>query len=91
MTIGIRPEHIRLGAPDAAEQGVVGEVVYAEYLGESSYVHSRLASGETILAKEEGTARVRTGDRVRLVFAPEQIHVFDDHDQALVRTAELER
>ena len=91
VTIGIRPEHVRLGAPDAAEQGVVGEVVYAEYLGESSYVHSRLASGETILAKEEGTARVRTGDRVRLVFAPEQIHVFDDHDQALVRTAELER
>ena len=87
LTVGIRPEHVRLGAPDAHEQGVVGQVVYAEYLGESSYVHVRIASGETLLAKAEGTAKARTGDSVKLVFKAERLHVFDHDDQAFQRSA----
>lgn len=86
VTVGIRPEHIHLGVLTSTIQGIVGQVVYAEYLGENSYVHVRLPTGETILAKEEGTANARTGDQVKLLFNAAHIHVFDKADQAFTRT-----
>jgi ABC-type sugar transport system ATPase subunit len=85
VTVGVRPEHVRLADPDASGQGTRGKVVYAEYLGESSYVQVQLVSGETVLAKEEGTAMAQTGDHVKVQFAPEHMHVFDAADQAFER------
>lgn len=85
LSIGIRPENVRLEAVNSTTQGVVGQVTYAEYLGENSFIHVRVPSGATLIAKEEGTARVRIDDPIKLVFAPEHIHVFDAQEQAFAR------
>jgi multiple sugar transport system ATP-binding protein len=87
MSIGIRPEHVRLTDADSAERSVQGRVVYAEYLGESSYVQVQLATGEILLAKEEGTANAVIGDTVGLHFPPDKLYAFDAQDQAYTRTA----
>ena len=87
MTLGIRPEHVRLTDADSAERSVHGRVVYAEYLGESSYVQVQLATGEILLAKEEGTANAVIGDTVGLLFPPDKLYAFDSQDQAYTHTA----
>jgi multiple sugar transport system ATP-binding protein len=86
MTIGIRPEHVRLTDADSAERSVQGRVVYTEYQGESSYVQVLLATGEIVLAKEEGTANAVIGDTVGLHFPPDKLYAFDRQDQAYTRT-----
>ncbi|WP_179404519.1 ABC transporter ATP-binding protein [Burkholderia guangdongensis] len=91
LMVGIRPEHIRLADAGGAEPGQAGEVVFAEFLGEHSYVHVALQSGVTVIAKAGGTVRVRIGDRVKLVFDAEHLHVFDADDQSFAQTRDLER
>ena len=53
---GLRPEHLRVGAPD---QGVPSEVVLAEHLGDSSILHLRVDGVTEMLTAKVGAEHGR--------------------------------
>jgi multiple sugar transport system ATP-binding protein len=64
--IGLRPEHLHLGAP---EQGVAAQVVLAEHLGDASIIHLRVDGIEGLLNAKVVANRLHcaAGDTVHLV------------------------
>ncbi|BAV45657.1 ABC transporter [Mesorhizobium loti] len=72
ITIGLRPEHIRL-ADDGALQGEVGVV---EPLGLSTQFYVKLAN-QQLCVFAMGRAGVKPGDTVRLAADPVSLHLFD--------------
>jgi sn-glycerol 3-phosphate transport system ATP-binding protein len=73
VTLGVRPEHLRLTAPDA---GLPVRVDAIEYLGaESMLVCAHGAS--RIVVRQAGRARVAAGDPVGLAWQAADEHHFD--------------
>ena len=72
ITVGLRPEHIRLAA-DGELQGEVGVV---EPLGLSTQFYVKLA-GQQLCVFAMGRAGVKPGDVVRLSADPASLHLFD--------------
>jgi multiple sugar transport system ATP-binding protein len=72
ITVGLRPEHIRL-ADDGALQGEVGVV---EPLGLSTQFYVRFA-GQQVCVFVMGRSTIRPGDTVRLSADPAALHLFD--------------
>ena len=54
--VGLRPEHLRLGATGAGQ--LDGTVVYAEPLGAETLVHLRLTTGEPVTIRQDGALPV---------------------------------
>ena len=77
-----RPEALRLAS---AEEGLTGQVILCERLGDAAILHLALDGGLELVAKVEGTAELGRGDTARLVVAPEAVHVFDRDGMAVVR------
>ncbi|KQS78838.1 hypothetical protein ASG25_09405 [Rhizobium sp. Leaf384] len=80
VTVGIRPEHLKLVASGGNLSGTV-EVV--ENLGNLSLVYIGLASGETIVCETRGQGP-RPGERVELMADAGAVHVFDKSGEAVV-------
>jgi len=74
MTVGIRPEHLRIVD---AERGVLaGEVQIAEHLGGETFLYVTLPSGETLVVEIQGQVAARPGERVGIDFEPGAHHLF---------------
>jgi ABC-type sugar transport system ATPase subunit len=82
VTIGVRPEHLAVGA-----EGWPLEVEVIEQLGGTSYMHGRLPSGERLTIAETGQTALQAGTAIRVAPAPQHLHVFrtDAGEQALNR------
>ena len=72
LTVGLRPEHIRL-ADDGA---LKAEVEVVEPLGLSTQFYVKLA-GQQVCVFVMGRSNVRPGDTVRLAAEPTALHLFD--------------
>jgi sn-glycerol 3-phosphate transport system ATP-binding protein len=73
--MGIRPENIEI----SKDSGIKGQVRAIEYLGSDTLVVCR--SGEqAITLTVKGKATLSTGDKLRLIWKPEHIHLFDVGD-----------
>jgi multiple sugar transport system ATP-binding protein len=84
VTLGIRPEHVRVGG--ASVNAVNGSVTNVEQLGGLSYV--RLSAPE-LTVQLPGQTRLTYGQRAEVNLPPETIHVFDADGKAVPRlTAE---
>ena len=72
LTIGVRPEHIRIDP-----EGVPLRIDLIEPLGSETLIHGRLAApGETPLVIRLA-GKAPEGDILTVAFPPEQMHVFD--------------
>jgi len=80
-TLGIRPEHLRLGEAGALR----AQVLMVERLGAQSLVHLRLANGSAVTASVDGAIAVRNGEQVGLDFPSEHVHAFAVDGRALPR------
>jgi len=80
IVLGIRPEHVTLGATD----GVPGRVTLAEHLGAETMLHVELANGSTMVARTDGRAPQRIGDAVTLTLDPRCCHLFEPAGPVLV-------
>jgi ABC-type sugar transport system ATPase subunit len=80
FTLGIRPEHIALGA--GGENVVTGKVAGVEQLGGLSTI--RMAE-PALVAQVAGQTALRFGDAVSFALPPEAIHVFAEDGAALAR------
>lgn len=79
-SVGIRPEHLSLVAPEKGQIG--GRVVISEYTGASSLLHIRLDGGETCLVLVDGDAP-EADTKVGLIADTDNLHYFDTDSMAL--------
>jgi multiple sugar transport system ATP-binding protein len=83
LSIGIRPEHLRVGDPpavgaaDPVEPAVDAELVLLELRGDDAFATLR-AGDRTLVAKVPAETPLRPGDRTTLRLDAAQVHVFDD-------------
>ncbi|MFT4794463.1 MAG: spermidine/putrescine transport system ATP-binding protein [Paracoccaceae bacterium] len=81
VSVVIRPEHVRLTAPDAdgAMRAVAEEVIY---FGTDTHFRLRLPAGEIVTARiqnaPDGEAPIKTGDAVGITFAPGAVRLLAD-------------
>jgi len=72
--LGVRPEHVRLSAPD---QGMAtAEVRVVEPLGADTLIHLD-AGGHRVVARVGGFSDFRPGDRVGVTLDRRHVHLFD--------------
>ena len=77
VSVGIRPEHIRVGAPPGdGDAGFRGQCDLVEFLGELDRVHVRV--GDLVLrAFDDPARRVRAGDIVDCSIPLHRLQLFD--------------
>jgi multiple sugar transport system ATP-binding protein len=72
--LGVRPEHVRLCAPD--EGTATAEVRVVEPLGADTLIHLD-AGGQRVIARVAGFPDFRPGDGVGVTLDPRHLHLFD--------------
>ena len=88
MTLGVRPEHLRIETRDAVEGGIPATVSLVEYLGDTTIVYVQ-ADGVPEMVSVKCRADEPApghGARVWLAFEPAHGHLFDADGAALPRT-----
>lgn len=82
LTLGIRPEHLRLEAPKGDN---CFEIFNVEYLGNEVYVYLEPKEGDTLLIhRSEAPSQWEEGQKVSLVPDIEHVHLFDESGAALM-------
>jgi sn-glycerol 3-phosphate transport system ATP-binding protein len=71
LTLGIRPEHIRI-----TNDGIAAIVTSAEYHGADTVVTARVGE-ESLLVRAPGQVALAQGSQVRLGWEPGALHLFD--------------
>jgi lactose/L-arabinose transport system ATP-binding protein len=80
VTVGIRPEHLRVGSAGAAS--LSADIEFAEQLGGVSHLHApSFASGALILWHEGGGDP--SGQTIKASFEPERCHLFAENGVAI--------
>jgi len=69
-TIGVRAEHLELGAPD---KGWPGKVIHTENLGADSYVYLDVGTEEPIVVRQTGTVRLDNGQTAGIIAANQSL------------------
>ncbi|WP_321782114.1 sn-glycerol-3-phosphate ABC transporter ATP-binding protein UgpC [Paraburkholderia sp. J94] len=87
VTLGIRPEHLRLADAARNEPTLACRVRLVERMGEHSYVHigQQHADAPTLIAKLPGDSALAYDENVNLALPPDACHLFDDRDMAFKR------
>ena len=81
LTIGVRPEHLAIGAP--GDFSTTGVVELVERLGKSSYAHVRRSDDKLMVAEIRGRETPTPGQTVTFSAPAEDIHVFDEAGRRL--------
>jgi multiple sugar transport system ATP-binding protein len=80
VTVGVRPEHVQLGAGALA-----GTITHLEHLGEHSYAYLKLDADAPPLVAKTQRNDLRVGEALHFALPPEQLHVFRADGSALPR------
>jgi multiple sugar transport system ATP-binding protein len=79
VTVGVRPEHVRVSAPrDGPECGCRGQCDLVEYMGSQALIHVRIGEAH-LRALDDPTRHVRVGDVLDCSVRPEHLHLFETH------------
>ncbi|MDQ0471097.1 ABC transporter ATP-binding protein [Labrys wisconsinensis] len=81
VTLGVRPEHLRLGAAGDAPV-LEGRAFMVEMLGSDTFVHLR-EKGEDIVVRDSEARRVRMGDAVTVSLPAAACHLFGEDGRRL--------
>ncbi len=81
LILGVRPEHLKLGAPDAGRLN--GTIRLAEHLGSETLLHIDVGLGEHLIVKDEGMSGWHSGDAVAVLLDATNAHVFDSSGTVL--------
>jgi sn-glycerol 3-phosphate transport system ATP-binding protein len=74
--VGFRPEHVRLGAPEAGSFGFAASVEVVEYLGDERLAHLRLGD-RSLVAKLPVGQQIEPGGRAGFAVARDTVVFFD--------------
>ncbi|MBD9527158.1 ABC transporter ATP-binding protein [Paracoccus sp. PAR01] len=75
-SLGVRPEHLRVGSDQGADLGAM-TVTHVEQLGGQTIVYGRLSDGQQIVATLDGQQSVQAGQELPLRVDLARCHVFD--------------
>ena len=83
VTLGVRPEHLRISGPNGGE-GMVGKLAPVEYLGDVTLAYVQVTGAEEMVAvKFHGAAGLPALDSVvALAFEPGEAYLFDEEGVA---------
>ncbi|UTH72443.1 sn-glycerol-3-phosphate import ATP-binding protein UgpC [Chromobacterium sp. IIBBL 290-4] len=87
LTVGIRPEHLRLAGDGEASLSL--RVDSIEMLGADNYVYGLLA-GQNVVARLAHGHRPEPGSRLEVTVRPEWLHLFDAETQGRIAYAAAE-
>ena len=86
VTLGIRPEHLRLGRGQDGAFAVEGRASHVEQLGEASYLYLEVPAVEGfVTVRQEGDTSVAPGETVGTVLPEQHCHLFDAAGRAFPR------
>jgi multiple sugar transport system ATP-binding protein len=85
MSLGIRPEHLRLDGQPGQPNTLSGSVAFVEHLGEASYIHLRLDDGALLTVRAGGDCAARVGEHLTLTCEPGSLHLFRGDGRACRR------
>ncbi|WP_148253011.1 ABC transporter ATP-binding protein [Aidingimonas lacisalsi] len=81
LSLGVRPEHLRL---KEAHGDNAFDIVNVEYLGNEVYVYLEPKAGDTLLVhRTDAPSHWQVGQSVALVQDQDHVHLFDGNDNAL--------
>ena len=75
-SLGVRPDHLKVGAEHGTALGSM-TVTHVEQLGGQTIVYGRFPDQQQIVATLDGQKSVQSGDELRLSADLAQCHVFD--------------
>ncbi len=78
--LGVRPEHLQLGAGDV---NLPGQIVLVEPLGGEALVHVRLSNDQLMVVKVQGKPTVHADDAVTVGWSSSDAHLFDRDGNAI--------
>ncbi len=80
VTLGIRPEHMVVGAP--ADSALTGTIRMAEHLGAETFFTIE-AGGQELIVRADGLAPGRIGETIRVGLNAKACHLFNEAGLAL--------
>jgi multiple sugar transport system ATP-binding protein len=81
VTLGVRPEHLRL----AAEGELTGEVKVVERLGGETFLYTQLQDGSMLIVQADGEVSTGVHERIAMKLVPATCHLFDAEGFAVDR------
>ena len=86
VTMGVRPQHMKLGAPTGGEHvGLGGKLMVTEQLGDEQVLAVRIGAGDIRVAGVDPELTLGTGTRVDVAVPMESLHLFDITTGAAIR------
>ena len=86
VTLGVRPEHIALGAPDApTDSALGGRIDVTEQLGSELLADVQVGDISLIVSRIDPERRLVAGEPVSLVLHPSRLHFFDRETEAAIK------
>jgi multiple sugar transport system ATP-binding protein len=76
VVLGVRPEHLELGATGDGRLSVTAVVDVTEFLGNDMLIYASSA-GHDIVAVISASEQLKVGDKIVLSAAPEHVYLFD--------------
>ncbi|HET9016479.1 MAG TPA: sn-glycerol-3-phosphate ABC transporter ATP-binding protein UgpC [Thermomicrobiaceae bacterium] len=86
VVLGVRPEHLELGAAGDGGLSVAAVVDVTEFLGNDMLIHATSA-GQDIVAVISASEPLKVGDRISLGAAPGHVYLFDPESGASLGVA----
>jgi ABC-type sugar transport system ATPase subunit len=87
LTLGIRPEHLAVAAPGAAN-AISGKLFANENMGPEKLVTIERADGSRVTARIFTDDHIELGTDVSLSFTPEHVHLFDGNGARIAADGE---
>jgi multiple sugar transport system ATP-binding protein len=76
VEVGVRPEHLAIGAPDGPGLRLTAKVDVIEFLGNDELIHA-MSDGRDVVAIVPAGNALKVGDTVTLSAPPQRLHLFD--------------
>ena len=83
VTLGVRPQHIRLAAED--QTGFEIAITLVEALGTETVIYGEAGNGERVMAVLAGQHALKTGTTIRVTFDVADVHLFDETGRRIAR------
>jgi multiple sugar transport system ATP-binding protein len=85
LTLGIRPEDLRVGSgTDSSDLAFDAVVEVVEPLG-SEILLNVSVGGQSVVCRVEPSVKARPHEKIRMAFVPERIHFFDTKTEAVIK------
>jgi multiple sugar transport system ATP-binding protein len=85
LTLGIRPEDLRVGSgADSSDLSFDAVVEVVEPLG-SEILLNVSVGGQSVVCRVEPSVKARPHEKIRMAFVPERIHFFDTKTEAVIK------